>query len=262
MRKKILLYALVIILCLVSLGSVMGVRAEDSTKDEVRGDKNSTTGYETVIIDSADLLSDGEEKSLLEDMTPITEYGNAVFYTVDTNYGQTSYTAREKFNQLYGSNRVSGTLFIIDMANREIYIYNSGQLSYTMTSSKSNTITDNVYRQASAGNYYRCASETFQQINTVLSGGRIAEPMKITSNIFLALIIGMLIAYSLVRVSSTVAKPSEKELLAAIQLRQSLNNYNKVFTHQTRRYDPPSSSGGGGGGGGGGGHSSGGGHSF
>ena len=43
----------------------------------------STNGYEVVIDDEAELLTDDEEARLLQSMKPITEYGNVAFKSVD-----------------------------------------------------------------------------------------------------------------------------------------------------------------------------------
>ena len=247
--QNVILLALAVLMMISVLSAPILARAEGS--------------YDAVIIDDADLLTDSQEQGLLEKMEPCTTYGHAVFYSTNENYGDPDSVARSKFNELYGNNTVSGVLFLIDMSNRHLIVYSSGDASYVISSSKANSISDNVYKYASDGNYYECASEVFEEVGILLDGGKISQPMKLVSNIFLAMIIGLLIAYGLVKSFSAVAKPSEKELLAAIQTKQNLLVYQKVFTHQTRRYDPPSSSSsGGGGGGGGGGHSSSGGHSF
>ncbi|MBP3233051.1 MAG: TPM domain-containing protein, partial [Eubacterium sp.] len=218
----------------------------NSSEDNIRV-KNTETGYESVIIDEADLISSGEEKALLEDMSPFTKYGNAVFYTINKNKGVTSEVATSKFWELYGQDS-SGSIFIIDMINRQIYIYSDGEVYNTVTRAKAATVVDNVYRYASNKEYYKCAGEAFRELSTIMDGGKVAAPMKLVSNILLASIMGLIIAYWIVRAFSTVPKASEKELLAAIQAQQNLLNYRKVFTHQTRRYDPPSSSSSGGGG--------------
>jgi hypothetical protein len=227
--------------------------------------KNEATGYEVRILDEADLLSDSEEKKLMEEMMPITEYANAVFDSTNTSRGNWETAAKKKLVELYGSDSVNSTIFYIDMANRQLTVAATGNsVTPYLTGSKCDTITDNVYRDASKGDYYSCAAEAYREMYTILNGGKIAEPMRIVSNVFLAIVVGLLIAYGIVRAFTTVRKPSEKELLAAINVKQNLNNYNCVFTHTTRVYDPPSSSssGGGGGGGGGGGSSSSGSHGF
>ncbi len=227
--------------------------------------KNSETGYEVRIIDEADLLSDEEEKRITEEMYPITKYAHAVFYSSDVNFGNWEKKAKDKLVELYGSNTVSATIFYIDMANRQLTAAATGdEVTPYLTGSKCSSITDNVYRDASKGDYYSCAAEAYREMYTILDGGKIAEPMRIVSNVFLSIVIGLLIAYGIVKGFTSVRVASEKELLAAINVQQNLTNYSCVFVNQTRVYDPPSSSssGGGGGGGGGGGSSSSGSHGF
>ena len=225
---------------------------------EETGYVNKSTSYEAVIIDEAGLLTEGEKKSLLEDMQPITDYGNVMFYTIDMNKGTTIYEGQRRLEERFGSSP-NGTVFIIDMANRELSVYSDGAIYRTITRGKASTIVSNVYRLASKGDYYGCASEVFKEETAMLQGAKVAAPMKLASNILLALMLGMLFAFGIVKAFSIIPKASEKELLAAIQTQQNLEGYNRAFTHQTRRYDPPSSSSSGGGGGGGGGGDGGGG---
>ena len=146
------------------------------------------------------------------------------------------------------------------MDNREIYIFSDGAIYRTVTKSYAESITDNVYSYASKGNYYRCASEAFEQINTLLAGQKIAQPMKNISNVLLALILAALINYFLAMRTAGSAKASSKEILNSISTQFSFRNAQKCLTKQDKVYSPPSSSSGGGhSGGGGGGHSSGGG---
>ena len=262
MRNKVFICMLLaaILICLTTFSGTNAFAADEDVRY-----RNSETGYESVIIDDADLLTDGEENSLLEVMNPITQYGNCVFVSTTHNSGSTDAMAESIYNGMYGNNTSNGVLFIVDMQNRYLCIYHSGNaVSGIITDSRCNTITDNVYRYASEGDYYSCATNVYDQIFTLLEGGMIAQPMKLVSNILLSIVLGMILAYLIVRRMSSTRKASQAEMLAAIQYAQNFGNFQKVFTGQTRRYDPPSSSssGGGGGGGGGGGSSGSGGHSF
>lgn len=274
-RFKVIIMAVVILLSIFTLGNGYVYAAQTVSFDEdyesgQSGDdgssryKNSATGYESVIIDQADLLTDGEENSLLEVMNPITQYGNCVFVSTSVNSGSTEDMAESVFNGRYGNNTVNGVLFIVDMQNRYLYVYHSGNaVSSIITDGRCNTIADNVYKYASNGDYYTCATNVYDQAFTLLEGGMIAQPMKLVSNVLLSIVFGMIIAYLIVRAMSSTRMASQAEMLAAIQYSENFANYQKVFTGQTRKYDPPSSSSsGGGGGGGGGGSSGGGGHSF
>ncbi len=234
---------------------------EDATE---RSYKNSSTGYEAVVYDMADLLSDTEEKALLEDMKPVTNYGNAAFISTDSNYSTTSYYAESMYREYFGTS--SGTLFVIDMENHELYLKNDGAISKIVTNRYSTSIADNVYRYASGQKYYACAQEVFIEVSALLNGAKIAQPMKYMCNGLVAIILALLTNYFLSRILSRTAKPGREALMASLTARCNITNSAVQFTGQTKVYDPPSSSSGGGGGhsgGGGGGHSgSGGGHRF
>lgn len=254
--------AIAIILLLIScLSFSLTARAEsdtDSYELEPIIWENPETGYQVLLVDDAALLDSGERAQLAEEMQGITTYGNAVFLTTTYNYYSASSYARDFYSDLFGHD--SGTLFLIDMDNREIYIFSDGAIYRTVTKSYAESITDNVYSYASKANYYRCASAAFEQINTLLAGQKIAQPMKYISNVLLALILAALINYFLAMRTAGSAKASSKEILNSISTQFSFRNSQKWLTKQDKVYSPPSSSSGGGhSGGGGGGHRSGGG---
>lgn len=226
--------------------------------------RNETTGYQVLIEDDADLLTGEEENRLAELMKEITEYGSVALKTIDYNSRSTQSYIKEYYSDTFGKG--SGTVFLIDMDNRNIWIQSDGRIYRIITTSYADTITDNVYKYATNADYYGCCYEAFSEMLTLLRGNRIAQPMKYISNVLLAIIISLFIMYFVVRAMSASRKPNEKELLEATRHQYQLNNPQAVFTHTTKTYSPPSSSGGGGGGhggGGGGGHSGGGGgHSF
>ena len=222
------------------------------------------------VRDDAELLTDEEEAALLEVMQPITAFGNIAFQSVPEGGNPSSADAYAKscYQNLFGL--TDGAVFLIDMDNRKIYIYCQDAFYKTIPSSRSETITDNIYKYASRGEYYECAAEAFREIYTLLDGGRIAQPMKYVSNALLALIIALLVNFIIVRTVTRLKAPRQKEILEGARANFEGGEGNAQFSHQTRRYDPiQTSSGGGGGrsggggGGGGGGHSGGGGgHSF
>lgn len=223
--------------------------------------ENTETGYCVILEDDAQLLDAREREELAGIMREITAYGNAAFKSVSVNASSASYFADQYYHELF--RQESGTLFLIDLDNRELYIFSDGAIYRTINKSYADTITDNVYRYASDGDYYRCACEAFGQIGAVLAGERIAQPMKYISNALLAFILAALLNYFLARSLSRFARPGTGEILGSISTRFDFKNPRKIMTSQTKVYSPPSSnsaSSSGGGHGGGGGHS-GGGHS-
>lgn len=267
MRKKITF----LLTFLVALVSIILTGQRSAYADTDYADKryvNPDTGYEAVIVDDAYLLSDSEKSLLLEEMKLITKYGNVMFNSINYNSTSTENYIKSLYREKYGSE--SGTIFVIDMDNRNIWIHSNGAINRTINKSYAETITDNVYTYASDKDYFNCALKVYEQEYTLLQGRRISQPMKYISNALLAVVIAVVINYIIVRVYSSKKKASTKSLMNGIFEYRSFNNCNVVFTHQTKTYSPQESSsggssGGGGGGGGGssgGGGGSGGGHSF
>ena len=222
------------------------------------------------IQDDADLLTDAEEQALYEDMLPVCEYGAPMFWTTRET-GDYESLARSFFHKRL-ANRVSGTLFVINMHARQLTIFSDGQIYRVVTNGEAETITDNVYRMAGREEYYECARSVFQQIHSLMRGEQIARPMKLVSNILLALALSLLSVYLYLRARyenrpKTGAGKAALPVTAAAAAAFALNTRNATarMTKQ-KKTDISSSSGGGhghGGGfsGGGGGHSSGGGGS-
>ena len=212
---------------------------------------NEETNYKVVIEDDANLLTDSEEKLLLEDMKKLSTFGNVIFKSIDNNYTSAVSYAENYYYQNYGNS--NGELFFIDMDNRRIVITSGGSNDKVITKAKANIITDNVYKYASNEQYYNCASKAFDQINTLLNNGKIAEPMRFASNIVVALIGAFLINLLIVLSNSSTKKAKNKEIIDGANVDFVIGNIvgNKTGTHKV--YNPPSSSSGGSSGGGGGG---------
>ena len=224
--------------------------------------QNEETGYQVIIEDDADLLTLEEEDYLISIMKEITDYGNVALKTISDNYTTTEQFIKDYYWDQFGS--VSGTVFLIDMDERNIWIHSNGAVYETVTKSYANTITDNIYTYATKGEYYTCCYNAFKQELALLQGQKIAQPMKYLSNAFFAIVLALLVNYFLVKIFSSTKKPSDSELMKGLFVNQSLTEFDADFTHTTREYSPQSSdssggssggSGGGSSGGGGGGHS-------
>ena len=156
------------------------------------------------------------------------------------------------------------------MGRRNIWIYSDGAIYRTINKAYANTITDNVYRYASRGEYYECAWNVFDQAETLLEGGRISMPMKHISNLLIASVCALLLNFILLLFQRKTGYAPVKEAAAAMTTATAVSIMSKRKTKSKRHLHVESdggsgggSSGGGGGGGGGGGSSGGGGgHSF
>ena len=220
-----------------------------------------SNNYRVVIEDEAALLTEQEEKLLYEEMLPLTEYGNIAFKSISYNDTNAGNYARNYYHSEFGTE--SGTLFLIDMYTREIYIFSDGNNYNYITDSKAYIITDNVYKLASYADYHGCASEAFSQIYTILAGGKISEPMRHISNGVLAIVCGFFVSFFIVLYNSRTKKVKTSAIIKNCDVNVVINNVVGEKTGTYRVYSPQSSSSGGssggGGGGGGGGSSSGGG---
>lgn len=226
--------------------------------------EKSESGYQLIIDDQADLLSEEEEEKLKQEMVKLTEYGNIAFVSVSTNNSGTPYFASSYYHSHFGTD--SGSIFLIDMDNRQIYIFSDGFNYSIITNSKANIITDNIYTYASYEKYYDCAYHAFEQMDTLLSGGKIYEPMRHISNFVLAIVSAFFINFIIVLINSSVKRASNNEIIKTCDIEFNCANIvgRKTGTHSVYSPQSSGSSGGSSGGGGGGGGSSGGGggHSF
>lgn len=154
---------------------------------------NSKTGYRAILSDDAGILSDADGD--LEALKEFTRYGNAVIFTTDEGRSDMDAVAREAYTRLLGKETQSGAIFVISMNNRQLKLYVEGAVDEGIASSKLNTIVDNVYRYASDGDYDRCAVKVFTQMETLLEGGRIAQPMRWIVCLLLSVIAAVVITY-------------------------------------------------------------------
>lgn len=231
-------------------------------------------GYDIIYQDKAGLVSDDEKEAVLKSMEPISEYANVIFYTTEDYEASETATVCEKVCAgFYGRSKTAPVvLFTIDMYNREIYLYCTGPTRHIIRNRDASSITDNIYRLASAGRYDNCAIGAFEQSMRLLSGSSIRRPMQRINNLFLAIILGFLFNYLYLRASRHMAANKEKWNAKPFENNKFALKVEKTCT-KTYTYTESESSGSGGGGGGGfsggggdggssSGGSSGGGHSF
>lgn len=222
---------------------------------------NST--YRIVIEDDANLLTEKEEEKLKDKMYSLTKYGHIAFKSISENGTSAPSYARSYYHDTFGTE--SGTLFLIDMDNRKIYIFSDGKNYKVITDGKADIITDNIYQYASKEEYYNCAYNAFDQIETLLEGNKISEPMRYISNVVVSIVVAFFINFIVVWKSSSIKKSKYNEVLNGCDISFQASNIYGMKTGIHSVYSPvsdSSSSGGSSGGGGGGSSGGGGGHSF
>ena len=225
-------------------------------------------GNQAVVRDDADLFTSSEEKQLLERLKSVLAYGGGAIVTISQNSTTTERYAENAYREYFGYS--SGTLFLMDMDNRYLQFFSDGSNYKVLTDSKTNEISDNVYSYASSGNYFKCADMAFEQVATVLSGGRIVTPMRYVTNAIFAVGLVLMVNIWIVVLQRRKPDPSKVVDTMGQNHRGVVKNVRTRMTHQTKTRHVESRGGigvgiggGGGGGFGGGGHSGGGGgHSF
>ena len=254
MRKLFKVLLLISVVCLCTFTEISSLNAD--------------VEYQIIIDDEEDLLTDAEESMLRVNMMPITNYGNVAFVSVK-QYSDTGSYAKKLYRSLFGTD--SGFLFLIDMGQRNIWIYSDGAIYRVINKAYANTITDNIYRYASRKEYYQCAAKAYEQAEILLRGGRIAQPMKYISNALIALVVALLINFlilTLQREKDINPSSMVPAMTTAVGISILAKHKTKSTSHRHVEYESSGGgggggySGGGGGGGGGGSSGGGGGHSF
>lgn len=236
-------------------------KAEEPSSKKV----NESSGYDYFIQDEANLFNRNEEAVLTNILYEISEFGHAGVITLDDDpSGNTERYAYDYMMEHYRYK--NAVLLIIDMDCRLITVWGNGDIQQRVQQ-YSTTITDNIYEYASDGNYFECAKEGLDEINAVLKGLKIAQPMKYLSNACLAIILALLIGYVVARRTSQAAKVSNAETQKSLFSKFTFKDPKAIYTGSTKEYSPVQSSsggssGGGGSGGGGGGGGGGGSHGF
>ena len=241
--KKILAFLMILVLLIPGLAA-----AEQKTKT------NEETGFYAVIDDSGSLLDAAEYDRLFAAMMPITETCNVGLYTCsDGSKGYVGDKAKAWANSVFPG---TCTLFIIDMSTRQLMVWSSTDVEKTLTQAKAYIITGNVYTYATRGDYAGCAETAFNQMNRTLKGGKLPGNMGLISNILLAVLAAILLAYLFIS-----ARMEQEVKVSLPQIATATAGAGAVIAAKklTRKVKHSSSSGGGGGFHGGGGFSSGGG---
>lgn len=178
---------------------------------------NEENQYSAIIDDRAGLMTQAERRQLEKDLQPVTEFGNAVVITVDSNpYGSTPKYAESLYHEFFDE-KTSGSLLLIDMDERYIYIFSDGENYDIVSKSRAEVITDNCYNYASKKDYYTCAKTAFEQINDLLNGRKIAQPMKYFSNALLALLLALIINYKRIGKITSLTETTARTMASSVK---------------------------------------------
>lgn len=171
---------------------------------------NAENGNAVQVLDEAALFSADDIAEIAEGLKSFTAFGNALVATTGVNdHATVKQLAVSFYDRAFGISE--GAVFLIDMDDREIYLYTEGDLYKKLSVKRAMAITDNVYKYASNEKYGECAKQAFAQATRVLEGGRIAEKLKYWGNGMLALILSLMVNYTILRRTSYIKHDGEED---------------------------------------------------
>ena len=151
--------------------------------------KNSKTGFRAVIEDELDLLTAAEERKILDEMIPLTEYGSVAFWSTREESADVQTQAEEKRRTLFGEE--SSCIVVINKAYQQLSIQSRGQLAKVITSARAGRIAARGSTDLTRGQTYNAVSEAFSQIGTLTGSSKAAAHLRVFCNLFLSLMIGL-----------------------------------------------------------------------
>ena len=151
--------------------------------------KNSKTGFRAVIEDELDLLTTSEERKILDNMIPLTEYGSVAFWSTREESADVQTQAEEKRRALFREE--SSCIVVINKAYQQLSIQGHGQLAKVVTSARAGRIAARGSTDLTRGQTYNAVSETFSQIGTLTGSSKTAAHLRVFCNLFLSLMIGL-----------------------------------------------------------------------
>ena len=148
MNKRLVLFVSIIIICVLSFVYHGEVRAARGNDDGAR------------VFDDAGLLTDQEEQKLQDKIDKVIdkEKTDVIILTTYFEHGSNSLSSANDFYESgkfgYEEDLGTGVMFVIDMENRQITVYTSGDAITYFTDRRIDTILDDVYSDVKDGDYY------------------------------------------------------------------------------------------------------------
>lgn len=197
--------------------------------------------YPIILLDECDLLTAEEEADLLEIMRPLSKYGAVAFWTTWEKKSVNSKQV-EFYDEMISPNRsYNGTIFFIDMYNREIVIFSRGDNEKTVNRANAYAITKDVSHYATDKQYYTCALKAFTRIRALLQGEMMASPMRIICSVFAGMMAGLMATLLIVKKVSIQRLVDEGAKTSLRNLKVSID-YNELERKKTSTTKTPRSS--------------------
>ena len=157
--------------------------------------ETKNTDYRLYMQDDADLMTDEEEQRLLGVMEGLLPRANVAFLSTRSGGGSTSQKALDyRDNILRLPRQIPLILLIIDMQNREIYLFSQGEVEKVVTRSSATAITEEAAVYLKKGNYYLGAEKAFDLTKDLFATRTVSSPMRLAAALIAAPALGLLAA--------------------------------------------------------------------
>ncbi|MBR4544209.1 MAG: TPM domain-containing protein [Lachnospiraceae bacterium] len=210
--------------------------------------ENPDTGYIAAIQDMAWIFSEDQKKEIIEEIAPVTEYGNAFLFTTDEPVLATDDFALKAYTGVFGND--SGVMIVEDVNGRTIQMRTFGEIGKAVTSSEINIIVNDVLKYAEDGDYKQCVVKAFSEVGTVMEGGKIGEilsgsgigrPLKFIGCFFIAFILSFFINFMIVRMHTRKKDVAAEETIMGLYSRCRAEDYRDEVIATQSVYAPLSS---------------------
>ena len=129
-KKRITFFAAVMLLVCIVL-PIRAVAKEHYIDPAVYYYENPDTGYIAAVQDMAWIFSEDQKKEIIEEIAPVTEYGNAFLFTTDESVLATDDFALQAYNAAFGHD--SGVMIIEDVNGRTLRMRTPDMMIHPMT---------------------------------------------------------------------------------------------------------------------------------
>ena len=181
------------------------------------------------LYDGADLLTDSEERALLEKINRVSEeYGVEIVIATVNSTG--NYSADEYVEYYYDENgygfgsRHDGVLLLISMQERDYRILSNGFGATAITLYEIDSIGDYIVSYLSSGDYYAAFDEFIDECEYQINGEINGFPFDFSTNLILALIVGFVVAF--------IATGVMRAKLKSVRMRSEATEYVKKGSMQ------------------------------
>lgn len=246
-KKRITFFAAVMLLVCIVL-PIRAVAKEHYIDPAVYYYENPDTGYIAAVQDMAWIFSEDQKKEIIEEIAPVTEYGNAFLFTTDESVLATDDFALQAYNAAFGHD--SGVMIIEDVNGRTLRMRTFGEIGKAVKSSEIGIIVSDVSKYAEDGDFEQCAIKAFSEVGTVMGGGKIGEilsgsgigrPLKFIGCFFIAFILSFFINFMIVRMHTRKKDVAAEEIIMGLYSKCHAEDYRDEVIATQSVYAPLSS---------------------